>query len=56
MFRKQEIVEKRTVLFVDDDASILSSLERGLMMSHTINFSPRVTKKHLKSSGEKKCM
>ena len=31
MFRKQKIVEKRTVLFVDDDKSILHSLVRGLL-------------------------
>jgi len=27
MFRKKQIVEKRTVLFVDDDEAILRSLE-----------------------------
>jgi len=31
MFRKKQIVEKRTVLFVDDDEAILRSLERGLL-------------------------
>ena len=31
MFGKQKIVEKRTVLFVDDDEAILQSLERGLL-------------------------
>ena len=31
MLRKQEIAEKRTVLFVDDDEAILRSLERGLL-------------------------
>jgi len=31
MFWKKKIVEKRTILFVDDDEAILSSLERGLM-------------------------
>ena len=31
MLRKQEIAEKRTVLFVDDDEAILCSLERGLL-------------------------
>ena len=31
MFRKKEISEKRTVLFVDDDEPILRSLERGLL-------------------------
>ncbi len=31
MFRKKQIVEKRTVLFVDDDEMILRSLERGLL-------------------------
>jgi two-component system repressor protein LuxO len=29
--RKEKIVEKRTVLFVDDDALVLQSLERGLL-------------------------
>ena len=31
MFRKKQIIEKRTVLFVDDDEAILLSLERGLL-------------------------
>jgi len=31
MFGRQKIVEKRTVLFVDDDEAILQSLERGLL-------------------------
>jgi two-component system repressor protein LuxO len=31
MLRKQEIAEKRTVLFVDDDELILRSLKRGLL-------------------------
>jgi CheY-like chemotaxis protein len=31
MFRKKKIVEKRTVLFVDDDEATLRSLERGLL-------------------------
>ena len=31
MFRKKKIVEKRTVLFVDDDEMVLRSLERGLL-------------------------
>ncbi len=31
MFGEKEIIEKRTVLFVDDDAAILRSLERGLL-------------------------
>ena len=31
MFKKKQIVEKRTVLFVDDDEVILRSLERGLL-------------------------
>jgi sigma-B regulation protein RsbU (phosphoserine phosphatase) len=31
MFRKKEMAEKRTVLFVDDDEPILRSLERGLL-------------------------
>ncbi len=31
MFGKKKIVEKRTVLFVDDDEAILQSLERGLL-------------------------
>jgi len=31
MFRKQKIVEKRTVLFVDDDEIILRSIERGFL-------------------------
>jgi CheY-like chemotaxis protein len=31
MFRKKQIIEKRTVLFVDDDEAILRSLERGLL-------------------------
>ena len=29
--RKEKIVEKRTVLFVDDDEIVLQSLERGLL-------------------------
>jgi two-component system response regulator HupR/HoxA len=29
--RKEKIVEKRTVLFVDDDEMVLQSLERGLL-------------------------
>ena len=31
MFRKNKIIEKRNVLFVDDDEAILRSLERGLL-------------------------
>jgi DNA-binding NtrC family response regulator len=31
MFRKNKIIEKRTILFVDDDEAILRSLERGLL-------------------------
>lgn len=31
MFWKKKTAEKRTVLFVDDDAAILRSLERGLL-------------------------
>ena len=31
MFRKKQIIEYRTVLFVDDDEAILRSLERGLV-------------------------
>ena len=31
MLRKQEIVEKRTVLFVDDDEIVLRSIERGFL-------------------------
>jgi len=31
MFGEKEIIEKRTVLFVDDEAAILRSLERGLL-------------------------
>jgi CheY-like chemotaxis protein len=31
MFRKKQKIEKRTVLFVDDDEVILRSLERGLL-------------------------
>jgi CheY-like chemotaxis protein len=31
MFRKKQIIGKRTVLFVDDDEVILRSLERGLL-------------------------
>ncbi len=31
MFGRQKIVEKRTVLFVDDDEAILQSLKRGLL-------------------------
>lgn len=31
MFGRKKIVEKRTVLFVDDDTIILQSLERGLL-------------------------
>ena len=31
MFKKKQIIEKRTVLFVDDDETILRSLERGLL-------------------------
>jgi len=31
MFRKKQIIEKRTVLFVDDDEAILRSLEMGLL-------------------------
>ena len=31
MFRKKQTIEKRTVLFVDDDEAILRSLERGLL-------------------------
>jgi len=31
MFGEKEIIEKRTVLFVDDDQAILRSLERGLL-------------------------
>jgi two-component system response regulator HupR/HoxA len=31
MFWKKKIIEKRTVLFVDDDEAILHSLERGLL-------------------------
>jgi DNA-binding NtrC family response regulator len=31
MFRKKQIIEKRAVLFVDDDEAILHSLERGLL-------------------------
>ncbi|MHC4583367.1 MAG: response regulator [Planctomycetota bacterium] len=31
MFRKKQIVEKRIVLFVDDDEATLRSLERGLL-------------------------
>jgi len=31
MFRKQKIVEKRTVLFVDDDEIVLRSIERGFL-------------------------
>ena len=31
MFRKKQIIEKRTVLFVDDDEATLRSLERGLL-------------------------
>lgn len=31
IWRKKEIVEKRTVLFVDDDEIVLRSLERGLL-------------------------
>lgn len=31
MFWKQKVVEKRTVLFVDDDEAILNSLRRGLL-------------------------
>ena len=31
MFRKKQIIGKKTVLFVDDDEAILRSLERGLL-------------------------
>ena len=31
MFRKKQTIEKRTVLFVDDDEAILLSLKRGLL-------------------------
>ena len=31
MFRKKQIIGKKTVLFVDDDETILRSLERGLL-------------------------
>ena len=31
MFRKKKIVEKRTVLFIDDDEIVLQSLKRGLL-------------------------
>ena len=31
MFKKKQTVEKRTVLFVDDDEAVLRSLERGLL-------------------------
>ncbi len=31
MFRKKKILEKRTVLFIDDDEIVLQSLERGLL-------------------------
>ena len=31
MLRKKEIVEKRTVLFVDDDEIVLRSIERGFL-------------------------
>jgi len=31
MFEEKEIIDKRTVLFVDDDQAILRSLERGLL-------------------------
>ncbi len=31
MFKKKQIVEMRTVLFVDDDEIVLQSLERGLL-------------------------
>jgi len=31
MFKKKQIIEKRTVLFVDDDEAILRSLKRGLL-------------------------
>jgi len=31
MFKKKQIAEKRTVLFVDDDEATLRSLERGLL-------------------------
>jgi DNA-binding NtrC family response regulator len=31
MFKKHKIAEKRTILFVDDDAAVIRSLERGLM-------------------------
>ncbi len=31
MFSKQKIVEKRTVLFVDDDEIVLRSIERGFL-------------------------
>ncbi len=31
MFKKKKVIEKRTILFVDDDGAILRSLERGLL-------------------------
>jgi CheY-like chemotaxis protein len=56
MFRKKQKIEKRTVLFVDDDEVILRSLERGLLDESYNKLFTKSGKEALKVLKRKRCM
>ena len=51
----KKMVEKRTVLFVDDDEIVLCSIERSFLNENELfNYLHRAAEKHLKSYNAKK--